>query len=155
MLSAWENTLLLFLYEANGGFALWTAQALLQCRAFFPGLLEPSITVKAWTWMLGEGVTGENWEPEGGLASHEACSRQPSCSLIRAPSITLPCIQFVGLDLAIMESFPFLISKPKFLLKPLKSFSRSNFGFFPLSFIILATRLSWAPYPELSNVSSS
>lgn len=54
-----------------------------------------------------------------------------------------------------MESFPFLISKPMFLLKPLKSFSRSNFGFFPLSFIILATRLSWAPYSELSNVSYS
>lgn len=54
-----------------------------------------------------------------------------------------------------MESFPFLISKPMFLLKPLKSFSHPNFGFFPLSFIILATRLSCASYSELSSVSYS
>lgn len=35
-------------------------------------------------------------EPEGGLASHEASSRQPSCSLIRAPPITLALYSICG-----------------------------------------------------------
>lgn len=49
-----------------------------------------------------------------GPAAHEASSRQPSCSLIRAPSITLARYSICGSSFGYYGALLFLISKPTF-----------------------------------------
>lgn len=70
--------------------------------------------------MRGAGAGRRAEGAEGGLAAHAAAGRQPGCSAVRLPPSLQPRAQFVGLDLAIVQLFCFLISKPTFLLKPLR-----------------------------------
>lgn len=158
MLSAWENTLLLFLCKANGGFALWMAQALLQCRALLSRLAWAIHHSESMNMNAGGGSHGgELREPEGGLASHEACSRQPSCSLIRAPSITLALYSICGSWFSYYGELPFPNFKAHVFIKASEIIFTLQLWFLPIVFYHPGNKaeLSWAPYSELSNVSYS
>jgi len=133
MLSAWENTLLLFLCKANGGFALWMAQALLQCRALLSRLAWAIHHSESMNMNAGGGSHGgELREPEGGLASHEACSRQPSCSLIRAPSITLALYSICGSWFSYYGELPFPNFKAHVFIKASEIIFTLQLWFLPI-----------------------
>ena len=97
---------------------------------------------------------GELREPEGGLASHEACSRQPSCSLIRAPSITLALYSICGSWFSYYWELSFPNFKAQVFIKASEIIFTLQLWFLPIVFYHPGNKtelssLPWAQQCEL------